>query len=371
MSATDASLPIGVQRALEALYGAVAAPETWALALHQMARATNSVGCCFYPRDQARALLHLPVSPDLREFVDAYVQGGWFQIDPYAIRGWRLAEEGRTLVLQDDIFANAEQGMSPYVQDFLRVWKLSDWAAVTFKADNHQWCMSLLRDARQGPIATDQKQLLTALSPHFSRIIELATLVERRRCAERIETLELAGIAAMLLDRTGVVIAITSAAAALLGSKLSIRCGQLHILDAAANRRMSDMVAALRAGRSPPSQFVVIHRGTQRPIIIQFTKLPKVLSDAFGRAGALLRFFDGEKKLMTAKDALHLAFALTPAEARLAVELGREHSIDHVAEKFAVSAQTVRAQLKSILRKTDTHKQSELVALMASMPRID
>ncbi|WP_296747213.1 helix-turn-helix transcriptional regulator [Mesorhizobium sp.] len=369
MPNADESLPIDVQLALEALYAAVAAPETWALALHQMARATNSVGCCFYPRNQALSLLHLPVSPDLREFVDAYVQGGWFQIDPHAMRGWCMAEEGRTLVLQDDIFPGLERNKSLYFHDFLQAWKLPDWAAVAFKADNHFWCMSLLRDARQGPVVADQTQILMALAPHFTRVIELATLFDRRRSAEQIGTLEMTGIAAMLLDWKGTVTALTTAAEALIGTDISVRGGQLYIVDGAANRQMSDVVAALRAGLLPPQQFVVVKREGKHPIVIQVTELPKLLSGAFGRAGVLLRLFDGERKLTAAKEALNMAFGLTPAEARLAVELGHEHSIDNIAERFSVSAQTARTQLRSVLRKTGTHKQSELVALMANMPR--
>lgn len=369
MATVDDSLPLDVQRALDALYSAVVAPETWAMALHQMARATNSVGCCFYPRDQALALLHLPVSPDLRGFVDAYVQGGWFQIDPHAMRGWRAAEEGRTLVLQDDIFPAAERNGSHYFHDFLRAWKLPDWAAVAFKADSHHWCLSLLRDARQGPVADGQTEVLKALAPHFSRVIELATLVDRRRSAEQIETLELVGAAAALLDWKGAVTGITSAAEGLMGTDISIRSGQLYILDSAAHRHLSDIMATLRSGKPPPSQFIVVRRDGLRPIVIKVTGLPRLLSDTFGRAGVLLRFFDCERKLITAKEALAMAFGLTPAEVRLAVELGQDHSIDHIAEKFAVSSQTARVQLKSVLRKTGTHKQSELVALMANLPR--
>ncbi|WP_296747212.1 helix-turn-helix transcriptional regulator [Mesorhizobium sp.] len=334
-----------------------------------MARATNSVGCLFYPRNQARALLHLPVSPDLRQFIDAYVQGGWFQIDPRSLRGWHVADQGQILITDDDLTTPDERNSSPYFQDFQRVWKLPEFAAVAFKADNHQWCMSLLRDSLQGPMGADERATLVALSSHFGRVIELATLFDRRRGAEQIGTLELAGIAAMLLDWNGTVAALTTAAEALLGPDVSVRGGQLHILDGAANRQMADAVTALRAGRTQPRQFIVVRREDKRPIVIQVTELPKLLSGAFGRAGVLLRLFDGDRKLMTAKEALNMAFGLTAAEARLAVELGHEHSIDNIAEKFAVSAQTARVQLKSVLRKTGTHKQSELVALMANMPR--
>ena len=58
---------------------------------------------------------------------------------------------------------------------------------------------------------------------------------------------------------------------------------------------------------------------------------------------------------------------LTPAEARLAQALFEGASLQEAATRFAVSPNTLRAQLSSIFGKTQTNRQSELVALLARL----
>jgi DNA-binding CsgD family transcriptional regulator len=58
------------------------------------------------------------------------------------------------------------------------------------------------------------------------------------------------------------------------------------------------------------------------------------------------------------------AFRLTPAEARLAVHLASGASLTEAADAFGVTHNTVRAQLRAIFDKTETHRQSELVRLL-------
>ena len=58
------------------------------------------------------------------------------------------------------------------------------------------------------------------------------------------------------------------------------------------------------------------------------------------------------------------AFRLTPAEAKLASVIARGASPEIAAGELKISRETVRNQLKSVFAKTDTHRQSELVALI-------
>jgi DNA-binding CsgD family transcriptional regulator len=58
------------------------------------------------------------------------------------------------------------------------------------------------------------------------------------------------------------------------------------------------------------------------------------------------------------------AFQLTPAEARVAVYLASGAALKDYAEEFGVTYNTVRAQLRAIFEKTDTHRQAELVRLL-------
>lgn len=60
-------------------------------------------------------------------------------------------------------------------------------------------------------------------------------------------------------------------------------------------------------------------------------------------------------------------FGLTPMEIRLAVALAGGATIQKAADTLGITAGTARVHLKSIFAKTDTHRQAELVALLARM----
>jgi DNA-binding CsgD family transcriptional regulator len=57
-------------------------------------------------------------------------------------------------------------------------------------------------------------------------------------------------------------------------------------------------------------------------------------------------------------------FGLTAAESKIAIELVRGGGLRHIAKVLHVAEATLRTQMKSILAKTNTHRQAELVALL-------
>jgi DNA-binding CsgD family transcriptional regulator len=65
--------------------------------------------------------------------------------------------------------------------------------------------------------------------------------------------------------------------------------------------------------------------------------------------------------------ALSILYGLTPAEARLAGAIAGGASVKDYADEHGNTEGTVRAQLKSVFAKTNTHRQAELAALLASI----
>ena len=63
-------------------------------------------------------------------------------------------------------------------------------------------------------------------------------------------------------------------------------------------------------------------------------------------------------------------FGLSEAEADVAVWFLKGSPLEEIASRRGVSLHTVRQQLKEILRKTGTHRQAELAALLASVARL-
>ncbi|TIP55730.1 helix-turn-helix transcriptional regulator, partial [Mesorhizobium sp.] len=60
-------------------------------------------------------------------------------------------------------------------------------------------------------------------------------------------------------------------------------------------------------------------------------------------------------------------FRLTASEARLARKICTGHGVEAAADELGVSYETGRNQLKSVFAKTQTHRQSELVALLTRL----
>ena len=62
-------------------------------------------------------------------------------------------------------------------------------------------------------------------------------------------------------------------------------------------------------------------------------------------------------------------FGLTNTEAQIAVRLARCLDVRQLAEGLSISTATVRTHLQHVFDKTDTHRQAELVRLLATLSR--
>jgi len=84
-------------------------------------------------------------------------------------------------------------------------------------------------------------------------------------------------------------------------------------------------------------------------------------------APALLTFDDMGPKPGPAPRLLISIFGLTGAEAKLATLIAGGAALDATARQLEISRETASNQLKSVFTKTETHRQSELVALLSRL----
>lgn len=346
----------------------MAAPELWQEALSKVAQATESVGSFLYPRNQVASMLQLPVSDNMREYIDAYVEGGWFNSDPRVPPGWRTAESGQVIMRDHHLMTPQEYNSSFFFHEFERAWGALDWLAVSFNAAGNLWCLVLRSSAAQGVLPESFDPLLMAFARHLSRVVDLASVLNGQQNAEQIAFFEQMGMAAALLDWRGKLVALSTKAESLLKDGLRVKNGDIHVRDTATDLSLRDAILAAASGKRNRDDVVVVHREGRRPLLIQVTGLPPTLSDAFGRGRVLLRFFDTDVSATVSPEILRRTFGLTGAEARLAARLADERSLASVADELGISIETARTQLRTIFRKTDTHKQSDLISLMAALP---
>jgi DNA-binding CsgD family transcriptional regulator len=67
---------------------------------------------------------------------------------------------------------------------------------------------------------------------------------------------------------------------------------------------------------------------------------------------------------------LRQMFGFTSAKSRLAKQLLQGRGLGEIAASSGVAEATIRTQMKSVLQKTNTHRQSELVLLLGRIARL-
>jgi DNA-binding CsgD family transcriptional regulator len=110
----------------------------------------------------------------------------------------------------------------------------------------------------------------------------------------------------------------------------------------------------------------------ERPVILMAVPIPEMVLETCRtfRRVALLLELGASSQTIPPKDLLKQVFHLTPAEIALTEQLARGLTLADVAVENRISRETARSHLKAILRKTGTHRQSGLTALLAVMSQI-
>jgi DNA-binding CsgD family transcriptional regulator len=183
-------------------------------------------------------------------------------------------------------------------------------------------------------------------------------------------TLEAGGRAVLGLDAAGRVLAVSPAAEALLGEAIHIRNGALGTGDPALESRLSALVeAAIRHDPEQPDAMpppLGIDLASGGTLHIDALPLPRDVTPPRRIVALIFLRRTGEGRGSRA-EALRNQFGLTPAETRLALALADGIGLREAAERNGVQLSTARVQLKSIFGKTETHRQAELVALLARL----
>ena len=123
-------------------------------------------------------------------------------------------------------------------------------------------------------------------------------------------------------------------------------------------------ISALKSREQTPPPWVVVQRTGLRPLLL----LPLLAGEGHEDGQCLVA--DLEHLPRPKHRLVRDLFGLTEAEAEISCELAQGRSLSEIARSVGVSVNTVRSQLKGIFAKTGTHKQIEVVALMARIAAI-
>jgi len=181
------------------------------------------------------------------------------------------------------------------------------------------------------------------------------------------ELLQRVGTAAILVDRDGKVVGLNDAARDCLGGGLEIRNRQLITSEPAAQRVLKRLIEGGRDGRGTQAgagEQVVVARRHGRPLILRTIRLDGGAGPLFHPASAMVVLLDVGRVSLPSEPQLMSAFGLSCGEARLAICLAGGERLESAASQCGISYETARKRVKAVFEKTDTRRQSELVALV-------
>lgn len=234
--------------------------------------------------------------------------------------------------------------------------------------------MSVSRTRRQGPMDAAAFRAFDALAPYVEAAVRFQSTLDAARLGAMVMGFNAISAAAYLLDETGRVVATSAGGESLAASGDIVRLRGRDIRPArpehgaAFAERIGQACDAARSGvvtLNPPLTLWSVDGDRKMGFEIQ--PLP-LADDSLSRGPAVLVLARANPQPTTAPtDLLIQRFALTPAEAAVALHLAEGDALADIAEARAVSVGTIRSQLQSIYAKMDLHRQAELVLAIRAL----
>jgi DNA-binding CsgD family transcriptional regulator len=360
----------GLEKACSGLGEAVLEPAAWPALMEQICRPLGVAGAILLQTD--RRTPDMPRTEALDEVARAYFAGGWHTREIWTRRADHLFSQGKKAFTDTELLTRSELETSPLVHEIFLPRGFKWGAAIRFGAGPAMWDLCLHRTAREEPFDAFNTSVFETLSNRLTEVATLSTAVGRIALSSATNALNAVRHPAIALDRLGFVLDANRCAEDLFDADIRIKNRRLAVWDAAARSDLEKLVDRLLVTSdlaTLPCAPIVARRREKRPVILRILPIHGAARTPFLGARALLTLTSLEPRPWVNAATLTRAFGLTPAEARLASIIAEGVSPEQAAETLRISRLTVRNQLKAIFGKTDTHRQSELVALLSPLKR--
>ena len=230
--------------------------------------------------------------------------------------------------------------------------------------------------AARRPVRYGTTDYIAGLIPHLRN----AFLTRRRLMALESRVLDLENAldqlktALVLVDGTGKCLMVNRAAQQICDKRegLFIRGRNLAARNGRENSCLQKIIAkAISAGMGKTPAHggaLLVSRDQRRPLQVMAAPFTSDRTGAPKEAVAIVFIADPDMPSCLASEVLRELYGLTPAETSLAMSLFEGNSLSEAADRIGVGRETVRTQVKSVLQKTGTQRQSELIRLLSALP---
>jgi len=285
--------------------------------------------------------------------------------DPWVAVAYRPQGMNRAIRMDEEIDA-ASVRRTAFYNDWLR--GMGDdtlhCLGAAIKAGQGEGIIGLHRgESANGAFTAEESGKLAEAFPHVARVLvvrgKLAAAARQTRAAQ--SALDATGLAMIVVDAAGRVRSFNTAGEAALheGEPPARLQGGVVV----ANAELARAIAYATHRAAPGATAVMVPRSDDRPVFVNVTPC----TDPSGRRAAMILFRHGADHAAR-RDGLRQLFALTRAEADVALLLARGEPASRIAVLRGTSLQTVRTQVRTVMGKMACTRQAELAALINGLP---
>jgi DNA-binding CsgD family transcriptional regulator len=360
-----------------ALYEAALEPEAWGDALSRVGGLINADWSLLgvYRHDGCPEFLAQDAAGDAEHF--ALFNDHYAQPDTNPSIPLLLAAELGAIIVREQVYTDEVWRRTPLYEGIYRPRDLyHGLGAVVLDEAPHVAFLGVNRVKRSSPFTAPDLDLLRAVLPHMRRALQvflrLAAGNSQQRGHEQVWDMLACGV--ILLDAAGKISWMNRSAATVLvrADGLTMRKGALTATNARENTALQLLVRQTVATQQglclrPGGSLRVSRPSQRRPLALSLS--PIHVEQSFAPRPAAVAFVtDPDRDPELVPEKLRRLYGLTVREAAVVAELVRGRDLHEAAERLDMSVHTARTLLRFVFRKTDTHRQSELVGLVLRGP---
>lgn len=352
---------------VESIYEAAIIPERWPIVLESLSRLANAVGATLFAVDGTSRVSWV-ASDRIRHVMETFVS----KFAATNVRPQRALAKRYAGFMADAEFISAEDKAKEVMYtDLLKPNGLA-WACGTVvpMPSKDLLVVDIERTDAAGPFSADTLRLLDQFRPHLSRAGVMASRLQLERATGATELLQNLGLPAAVLGVKGRVVAMNQLLQGL-SSQVFVRAfDRITLAHSPASELLQQALENIEAERADVRSIAVPASEEAPGLVGHVLPIRRHAHDIFNSALALFVATPLVGPPPPNAGLLCGLFDLTPAEDRVARAFAEGHSIQSSAVALSVSQETIRTQLKRVLAKTGTSKQSELVRLLAGTTTI-
>jgi DNA-binding CsgD family transcriptional regulator/PAS domain-containing protein len=357
---------------IEKVYDAATNPDLWPTCLEAIAEAVNAGGTVLTIHDFHSQSGHISYGVRFDRAQGFKYDEYYATKNPYMLRGGEVITPGRVLT-GEMILPFAEVKKTEYYNDYFAPAGLRYMLGGTLHEEHGaKSILTCLRTQGKQPFGATEIKMLQSAIPHLRRAMQVHYRLAGTSVREQVllGALDATHVGFMLLDVHGKPLLFNKSAERILNSNDGLAIGKHGLVSAihSQTREIEKVFHQALQKNGQAGRVVVARPSARLPYVLLVSPVSRAAQFPDQAAPSVVVLITdpeiGSEHPLDA-DILSRLFEFTPAECSVATQLVQGRSLHDAARELHISRNTARTHLKRLFGKTNTHRQAELLRVLA------